>query len=110
MKCPVCGSTSFREAYQCPARNSEPVCAACCQACEYYRHEGLWCRWRLAHPQRDIEEEIRIKHRQAGLMKTKKEALWKRGNTVAASRVEEQWRQIWDEIKRMEEGEREKRA
>jgi hypothetical protein len=43
-------------------------------------------------------------------MKTKKEALWKRGNTVAASRVEEQWRQIWDEIKRMEEGEREKRA
>lgn len=110
MNCPICGSGSYKESYQCPAMGGEPVCADCCRSCEYHGREGLRCRWYLAHPQRNIDEEINTLRRQADLLKKKKDALWERGKRAAAMTVEEEWRLIWQKIRRLEKERDEKGA
>lgn len=105
MRCPVCGSESFRESYQCPAAGGEPVCADCCKACEYRGApgSGITCRWYIMHPVRDLDREIMCARRQADLMKKKADTLWSRGQNAAAARMEEEWRLLWRRIKELEE-------
>ena len=61
MMCPVCGSTDFREARQCPLQNGEPVCIDCCKKCRYYSADTLTvaCRYSIEHPHIDLNDELK---------------------------------------------------
>lgn len=94
MKCPHCGSGSFKEARQCPRYEREPVCITCCHSCEYYfRDTG--CRWYAVHPP-VIDEDEKKRRRIMALdnqIRNKRkqiEAMYKRNRPKFAEKMEQE--------------------
>lgn len=89
ISCPICGSTGYKEGYQC-RRLGQVVCAACCYACEYGWKNPIWgwqCKYGVAEAEKQKKElgEIRGKIYELG----KEQAyLYRRGNWRKADSLE----------------------
>ena len=102
MKCPVCENTGVKEARQCPMRDGEPVCEACCRKCSYRGSQGTVCRYYIESEDAKLKEEIKSLYQKLNFQRERARKLWESKKNYAAAQTEAYCRILWQEIKELE--------
>ena len=87
--CKICGR-EYREGRQCPERDGEVVCIACCKKCSYHRNRdyGNPCEWHRYNKKIDYDVEIKKLDLQIEALRQKVRYYYKRSWTDSARKKE----------------------